>query len=356
MVLAAQTEQNAQAGYAADYQNKRSAQSFNEVKEAKKGHHALADKIGDKRISYIGHRHVTRTLSDYYGRGIVRSNQERTNLRAYCRPQNVTSAEAINTNKNVILPAAAAFKLVERKNGCVAEGENDPSRIRMEYDDRDVENIRIVAKSSAYLYGFRPLNDVRAPELAYLSLYEFFRYWRIELAAYVISDGELANEQDECYHARLTLEGCKKLSARKYGNNVQFVGGRDYVIKEEGCSSWIPFPNIRELDNIRQTWILVLNERPKVPSFCKAPMPDRKRHDQERNARIVMTYFHPWTLQEELHIFDVPHVSCLRRQHESWEQTLLVWLNGNVLTHEARNTVHFFLCVTTASRLYPRSE
>ena len=72
--LAAQTQQNAQAGYAADYQNKRSAQSFNEVKEAKRGHHALADKIHDKRISYIGHRHVTRILSDYYGRGIVRSN------------------------------------------------------------------------------------------------------------------------------------------------------------------------------------------------------------------------------------------------------------------------------------------
>ena len=45
MILAAQTQQNAQAGYAADYQCKRSAQSFNEVKEAKKGHHAMAEKI-----------------------------------------------------------------------------------------------------------------------------------------------------------------------------------------------------------------------------------------------------------------------------------------------------------------------
>ena len=43
MISAAQTQQNAQAGYAADYQNKRSAQSFNEVKEAKRGHHALAE-------------------------------------------------------------------------------------------------------------------------------------------------------------------------------------------------------------------------------------------------------------------------------------------------------------------------
>ena len=73
MIRAAQTQQNAQAGYAADYQCKRCASSFNEVKEIKKGHHALADSIQDKRISYIGHRHVTRILSDYYGRGIVRS-------------------------------------------------------------------------------------------------------------------------------------------------------------------------------------------------------------------------------------------------------------------------------------------
>ena len=44
MILALQSQQNAQAGYAADYQNKRSAQSFNEVGEAKKGHHAMAEK------------------------------------------------------------------------------------------------------------------------------------------------------------------------------------------------------------------------------------------------------------------------------------------------------------------------
>ena len=97
MILAAQTQQNAQAGYAADYQCERSAQSFNEVKEAKKGHHAMAEKIADMRLSYIGHRHVTRILSDYYGRGVVRSNQESTNLRAYSRSNDVTDAECIKT-------------------------------------------------------------------------------------------------------------------------------------------------------------------------------------------------------------------------------------------------------------------
>ena len=47
MVLALQTQENAQAGYVADLQNKRSAQSFNDIQEAKTSHHALADKILD---------------------------------------------------------------------------------------------------------------------------------------------------------------------------------------------------------------------------------------------------------------------------------------------------------------------
>ena len=98
-------------------------------------------KISDKRTSCIGHRHVTRILSDYYGRGIVRSNQEGTNLRAYSRAEDVTAAEAIKTNKNVNLPAAGALKLVERMNGCSADCSTDANKIRMEYDDRDRKNI-----------------------------------------------------------------------------------------------------------------------------------------------------------------------------------------------------------------------
>ena len=113
IIRVAQTQQNAQAGYAADDQCKRSAQSFNEVTEAKKGHHAMAEKITNMRLSYIGHRHVTRILSDYYGKGIVRSNQESTNLRAWSRSDDVTAAECIKSNKNVVVPAAEALFIIE---------------------------------------------------------------------------------------------------------------------------------------------------------------------------------------------------------------------------------------------------
>ena len=79
MTLITQSCQNAQAGYACDYQNKRGVASFNEVNEFKKGHHALAESISDKRLSYVGHRHVTRICSDMNGKCTVRSNQESVN-------------------------------------------------------------------------------------------------------------------------------------------------------------------------------------------------------------------------------------------------------------------------------------
>ena len=70
----------------------------------------------------------------------------------------------------------------------------------------------------------------------------------------------------------------------------------DYRIKEESGKTWLPFPNLLEHANIRHTWIWVRNERPSIPSFCKAHMPHKRDGDEERNARITMTYVHPFTL------------------------------------------------------------
>ena len=58
-----------------------------------------------------------------------------------------------------------------------------------------------------------------------------------------------------------------------------------------------------------------------------------------------MTYFHPFTLQKDAENPEVPYVSRLRRQAETWQHALLVWLEGNVLTHEARNTIQNFFFV-----------
>ena len=91
---ALQCAQDAQVGYACDYQNKRAARCCNEVKESVKGHKHLSRSLEGRRPNYIGKRHMTRLCSDAYGRGIVRSNQESTNLRTVGNDADVTSAES----------------------------------------------------------------------------------------------------------------------------------------------------------------------------------------------------------------------------------------------------------------------
>ena len=134
----------------------------------------MAEKIADMRLSYIGHRHVTRILSDYYGRGIVRSSQESTNLRAYSRSNDVTAAECIKTNKNVVMPAAEALFLIEKYNKNLEDPKDMSRTTRLEVDLRDPRHAKIVSKNTAYLYAMRPLHETeRAPELKFLSLYDF---------------------------------------------------------------------------------------------------------------------------------------------------------------------------------------
>ena len=49
IIEAAQISQDAQAGYACDYSNKRGPRAFNEVKECVKGHRTLAEQTADER-------------------------------------------------------------------------------------------------------------------------------------------------------------------------------------------------------------------------------------------------------------------------------------------------------------------
>ena len=49
-----QIAQDAQAGYARDYCNKRQPMAFSEVKECCKGHHSLAERVADQKLQGIG--------------------------------------------------------------------------------------------------------------------------------------------------------------------------------------------------------------------------------------------------------------------------------------------------------------
>ena len=76
MVMAAQFAQDAQAGYACDYSNKRQPMAFSEVKECIKGIRALGGQLRGDSIGYQGKRYALRLCSDWYGRGIVRGQAE----------------------------------------------------------------------------------------------------------------------------------------------------------------------------------------------------------------------------------------------------------------------------------------
>ena len=97
MLEAVYMAQDAQAGYASDYCTKRQPMASNEVKDCCKGHSTLAENIRQEPLQRQGKRHAIRTMNDASGKGIVRGQVENTNLFAYSKDNDVTSAEPIKT-------------------------------------------------------------------------------------------------------------------------------------------------------------------------------------------------------------------------------------------------------------------
>ena len=78
-------------------------------------------------------------------------------------------------------------------------------------------------------------------------------------------------------------------------------------------------------------------------------MPRRGAEQQERHAAIIMTYFHPYTLNPELDTYaHVPYTGNLCRGVSSWHEAMLRWFDGCVLSEESRRHINNFLIVTRA--------
>ena len=97
LVEATQIAQDAQAGYACDYCSKRQPLAFNACKEWVKGLQRLTERYRDDPLNKLGKRYAMRIMSDAYGRSCVRAAVENTNLRAYAKSNDITSAESIQT-------------------------------------------------------------------------------------------------------------------------------------------------------------------------------------------------------------------------------------------------------------------
>ena len=70
-------------------------------------------------------------------------------------------------------------------------------------------------------------------------------------------------------------------------------------MKDEGGDNWVPLENIAATAGLRHEWILRRRHRPRAPHFKGCPLPKHKPNSAEQNAKITMTYFHPWTLRGE---------------------------------------------------------
>ena len=213
------------------------------------------------------------------------------------------------------------------------------------------------SKNTAFLYTVRPLERKgKCTELKYLSLCEFLRYWRIELVTYPLTPTDILHMDNEEFHATPTVEGCAKLHTRTYEDTSPLLAGIDYVVKNQGGKDWFAFPDIPSLQRIRHTWMITRNERPKNPTFHQAPMPKRKEQHEERNALITMSYFHPFTLQEDFQDEHVPHITNLRGGHELWQTALIKWLGGNVLCSESQRYIQNYFNVAQMRPEYIDAE
>ena len=164
IVEAAQAAQDAQAGYACDYCNKRHPMAFNEVKECCKGHTDLNQSLHGERVNYIGKRHATRLMCEAYGKGIVRGQVENTNLRANFKDNDVTHCKTFRTCQTESFFGREYLSLVERLTD---KKKTERSAIFGEVDGRNPQKKKVTFRDVAVLYGHRPTHDA----LRYLSAY-----------------------------------------------------------------------------------------------------------------------------------------------------------------------------------------
>ena len=329
VVKACQLAQDAQAGYACDYQNKRQPCGCNEVRECCVGLSKLGESLKNQPVAYQGKRYMTRVLCHAYNNGIVRSAVENRNLRAHARDHDITFAESFKTCATTIFAGIEYIQLVDRVTANKV--------VHFHRDTRNPNRTKLTSKRMALLYGHRPLERA---ELKYLSPYEFTMYWEPQLLKYPLSCKE--NDEGTC-EASLTPAGLTKLKAQA-GSDL--VPGIDYTVKEQGGDDWVPLDKVASTASLRHEWILRRRRRPRAPHFKGCPLPKHKPGSAEQNAKITMTYFHPWTMREEAWAdAHVPTLENLKQGCEAWETALTEWLDGNIISEESRRYVSNFISV-----------
>ena len=337
LIEATQVAQDAQAGYACDYCNKRQPLAFNECKECVKGLKQLSERYRDNPLNKLGKRYAMRIMSDAYGKCCVRAAVENTNLRAYARNDDITSAESIKTCQTVSFFGKNYVDVVE----CLVDRKQTlHSTVFAQIDGRSKRYKKVTFRDVAALYGHRPNQDVDH-RVWYLSPYEFVTEWEVVLLNYPQS---LHGCNSDVYHASLTDDGMQLLTDTS-SKHSRLLAGLHYRVKEGKHDDWIAFPDCSATESFRHTYIIKKRRRPVAPMFIGSPVP-LKGVDAERAAMLTMVYFRPWTLRpNDAQDRYVPYAGKLRPDDKTWQEEFDEWLSGNVISEESVRYINNFMCV-----------
>jgi hypothetical protein len=113
LIRDAQVTQAAQAGYAADYQNKRLPIAVHDAKEMLKAQSSLAEELKEKKPGYVGARVSKRIITDCYARGVCRGAVECSNLTLHAGSNDPTAAETVKTAPVTDISLGFPLKLLE---------------------------------------------------------------------------------------------------------------------------------------------------------------------------------------------------------------------------------------------------
>ena len=351
---ATQISQAAQAGYAADYQNKRppiarqeaawrlhmlvidrvvirncfimnrfdSTQPTNmcvfvawvlcQIGEWVKAQGSLIEEVKDKKPGYVGARLAKRMVTDCYARGVVRGAVEATNLTLHAGHPDPTRAEAVKTAQVAEIALQHALNLLK----AVQTGDRWPGEPQRKVADTRSDSHRVVMDCPFWTnYGGRG----RHSEVHMLSAYEFVRHYHFKFARRPLTTGRYLKhlEDPTLYHAGLTERGAKKLAAK----NLDLLAGVDYKIREEGGAGWLPLGEGEYVDpRYRHDWVVALRKRPYVPVIYGA---QGARSEDEQAARLLVLFF-PWVNDRRDATPAVPFIGDFWATGvQSWRQALL---------------------------------
>ena len=239
----------------------------------------------------------------------------------------VTSSEFFSTSDTVQFPGVDACKWREAFHEN-AKSVDMVSAIGIDW--RNPKRRTPVLRNIVFLYSHRPkfIDNEEAngfSPLWHLSLFEFLVHWTVDLARYSL-DAEILREEEESddYQAVLGASGRKKLQS-----GLPLLPGTDYNIKTKWANNgaWATLPATGATCAWRHDWIFTKHIRPFDVHFARCPMPREGPGQEDKNAALILTYFHPFTLHADFADKHVPHMNQLRTPGASWPETLLQWFS-----------------------------